>query len=196
MERTPEQYDTPPWGYLPYWYYHRTRRSRICICGTTRFSRWKWLLFYRVAHNQTRNPRRRQQQQQRRRKRVVREPGSRMPCQKISGCMVKRPRTAKQRLGWNRYKVPGVNYKGTGRKTIMVRPLRRQQGLCTVTYLSTQPPAHPPTHSPTNPTPKPISTPIPHPPTHPPICACYLVYCTCSYNTIPTWYSSTVEITP
>ena len=37
--------------------------------------------------------------------------------------MVKRPRTAKQRLGWNRYKVPGVNYKGTGRKTIMVRPL-------------------------------------------------------------------------
>jgi len=111
-----------------------------------------------------------------------------MPCQEISGCMVKRPRTAKQRLGWNRYKVPGVNYKGTGRKTIMVRPLRRQQGLCTVTYLSTQPPAHPPTHSPTNPTPKPISTPITHRPTHPPTCACYLVYCTCSYNTIHTWY--------
>ena len=116
--------------------------------------------------------------------------------------MVKRPRAAKQRLGWNRYKVPGVNYKGTGRSTIMVRPLRRQQGLCTVTYLSTQPPAHPPTHSPTNPTTKPISTPITHRPTHPPTCACYLVYCTCSYNAIHTWYlvqqyrrNYTVEIT-
>ena len=105
-----------------------------------------------------------------------------MPYQEISGCMVKRPRTAKQRLGWNRYKVPGVNYKGTGRKTIMVRPLRRQQGLCTVTYLSTQPPAHPPTHSPTNPTPKPISTPITHPPIHPHVHATWYIDKLVQYN--------------
>ena len=199
MERTPVQYDTPPSGYLPCRYYHRTRRSRMYICGSTRFFPLEMatILQSKSQPNTEPSPAAAAAAAA---AQVTGSTRTRIPYAMPESKWMHGRATTGRKTAPRMKPVQGTwcELQGYRRQDIMLRPLRRQQGLCTVTYLSTQPPAHPPTHSPTTRRRNLSAHPSPtHPPIHPYLHATWYIVHVRTIQFIPgTWYSSTVEITP